>query len=127
MPSYLHRIFFLGLFFFISCITFGPKKSEMQSVTGKIIKSYVEKKHKYRSVYKGHNDFYPRVEYEYEVDGKMYQAERIGFWNNAYNSQAKAETITNSYPVGKELIVYYEKENPTKALLEVDDDTSEED
>lgn len=127
MPSYLYRISLLGLFFFLSCITFGPKKSEMQSVTGKIIKSYVEKKHKYRSVYKGHNDFYPRIQYEYEVDGQIYLAERIGFWNNAYNSQAKAETITNSYPVRKDVIVYYKKENPSEAFLEVEDDVSDDD
>jgi hypothetical protein len=98
----------------------------MQYVRGKILESRVEKKHKFRSVYKGHNDFYPYVKYEYEVDGVQFISERIGYWNNYYNSQTKAEVALAPYPLGKDVTVFYKKENPKESYLEVEDDSKEE-
>ncbi len=124
--TYFKKTMFAALIFFTVCISFTPKKSEMQSVHGKILESRVEKKHKFRSVYKGHNDFYPYVQYEYEVDGVKFSSERISYWNNYYNSQTKAEVALSPYPAGKIVTVFFRKENPKESYLEVEDDLKEE-
>lgn len=124
--TFFKKSMFSVLIFFTVCISFTPKKSEMQSVPGKILESRVEKKHKFRSVYKGHNDFYPYVKYEYEVDGVKFYSERISYWNNYYNSQTKAESALSPYPSGKIVTVFYKKGYPKESYLEVEDDSKEE-
>jgi len=113
----------LNLLIFVGCISFAPKKSEMSTVTGKIIESRAEKKWEYRSVYVGRYDFHTYVKYEYEVEDQKYESDKIRYWNTSYNSLTKAEKAIIDYPLGKEVIVYYRKENPAEAFLEVDDDT----
>lgn len=118
-------IFSLFLLFLINCISFAPKKSEMSTVTGKIIEARAEKKWEYRSVYVGRYDFHTVVKYEYEVEGQKYESDRIRYWNTSYNSLSKAEKAILDYPLGKEVTVFYRKENPAEAYLEVNDDTEE--
>ncbi|MBP9885289.1 MAG: DUF3592 domain-containing protein [Leptospiraceae bacterium] len=113
----------ITLIILTSCISFAPKKSEMSSVVGRIIESRAEKKWEYRSAYVGRYDFHTYVKYEYEVEEQKYESDKIRYWNTSYNSLTKAEKAIVDYPLGKEVTVYYRKENPAEAYLEVDDDT----
>ena len=113
------------IFSFTSCISFALKKSELVTISGLIMVSYVDKKFKYRSVYLGHNDFSAFIKYEYEVDGIKYVSDKIEHLDHQYNSKKKAEKAIEPYPIGKEVIVYFKKENPAEAFLKVEDDLKE--
>jgi hypothetical protein len=62
----------------------------------------------------------PRVIYEYEVSGVMYQGDQIRagdkFWSVG-TSQEAYRTI-DQYPEGQVVIVYYNPDNPAEATLE---------
>ncbi|MCJ7622060.1 MAG: DUF3592 domain-containing protein [Anaerolineaceae bacterium] len=62
----------------------------------------------------------PRVIYEYEVSGVMYQGDQIRardkFWSVG-GSQEAYKTI-DQYPEGQVVIVYYNPDNPAEAALE---------
>ncbi|MBN2501351.1 MAG: DUF3592 domain-containing protein [Anaerolineales bacterium] len=84
------------------------------ATTGRVIKSRVE-------VSGGEvASVYPRVIYEYEVEGVKYQADQIKagdkFWA-ARTSQEAYNTI-DRYPEGLEVTVYYNPANPAEATLE---------
>lgn len=56
------------------------------------------------------------VSYEYEVDGQRYESDRVGFtqiYGNYYNRK-----LANQYAPGMRLEVYYDPDNPAKAVLE---------
>jgi hypothetical protein len=81
--------------------------------TGKIIKSRVE-------VMGGETaSVSPRIVYEYDVYGRTYQSEQIragGIYITDPNRSAYE--IVDSYPVGKDVTVYYDPNNPEDAALE---------
>lgn len=58
------------------------------------------------------------VKYEYEVDGKKYNADRIsmGQYGTGGGGHAKAEAA--KYPAGKTVAVHYDPQNPSQAVLE---------
>ncbi|BBB33437.1 hypothetical protein TTHT_1994 [Thermotomaculum hydrothermale] len=59
----------------------------------------------------------PAITYRYKVDGKEYTCSDYGALNISYSFASEAERIVNNYPEGKEVIVYYNPENPYKAVL----------
>jgi hypothetical protein len=63
--------------------------------------------------------FAPRVAYEYEVEGRRYQSERIAFrdvfWSLA--PQGPAAQVAR-YPEGAAVTVYYDPQRPQDAVLE---------
>ena len=59
----------------------------------------------------------PAITYRYKVDGKEFTCSNFGFVNVSYNDGFEAEKIVKSYPVGKEVTVYYNPKNPYKAVL----------
>ena len=61
--------------------------------------------------------FAPAITYRFKVEGKEYTSSDYGFMNMSYNNPRKAEDIVKKYPVGKEITVYYNPENPYKAVL----------
>jgi hypothetical protein len=66
-------------------------------------------------------DFHhPNVTYDYTVDGKKMSGGRIHFgmpWRSS--SEDKARRKADSYPVGKEVQVYYSPESPSECVLEL--------
>ncbi len=63
--------------------------------------------------------YVPVVEYTYEVGGQSYtsRAVRFGF-NPTFNNEAKAQAALAPYPVGGQVTVYYNPDNPAEAVLE---------
>jgi len=84
------------------------------STTGKVITSRVE-------VSGGeHTSVYPRIVFEYHVYGKKYTGSQIKagdiHWAS-YTSRASYDMV-DKYPIGSEVTVYYDPENPQQAALE---------
>ena len=62
---------------------------------------------------------YPSVTYDFTVDGKKMSGGRIYFggpWRS--DTEDKAQRKADSYPVGKEVQVYYSPESPSECVLE---------
>jgi len=55
------------------------------------------------------------INYEYQVDGKAYTSNRIGF---AGQSGVQSSALVNKYPKGKSVSVFYCPNNPEEAVLE---------
>ena len=62
----------------------------------------------------------PRIVYSYNVDGIEYQSERlkIGAQDISSNDWNWSQRILDKYHVGKEVLVYFNPNKPSKALIE---------
>jgi len=58
------------------------------------------------------------VFYEYTVDGKTYNGNRVAYGNVSTSSPSRARRIVDRYPEGKEISVYYQPDDPEECLLE---------
>ena len=58
------------------------------------------------------------VKYSYLVDGVKYSGDKISFGYYSSSSPRKANEIKRSYPVGKQVPVYYNPEDPYESVLE---------
>ena len=95
-------------------IFFSAKESEnWPSETGIIIQSDI-----IRRSNEGRVTYYPKIEYEYIVDGKKFANKDIfvGGMGEGGN-ESKAESIIELYPVGKQAPVYYDPEKPQVSAL----------
>ncbi|QEF98370.1 hypothetical protein Mal15_24220 [Stieleria maiorica] len=78
------------------------------------------------------NDYYfVQLEYEFTVDGVVYTNDDVYLYSGiggisvasetmGGETQAEAETIRSSYPVGKSVRVYYQPDNPGRSALIID-------
>ena len=62
--------------------------------------------------------YYPEVRYLYDARGVAYTGEQISFGGAIGGSHQKAAEIVAQYPVGKNLTVYYNPNNPAEAVIE---------
>ncbi len=62
--------------------------------------------------------YLPRIVFQYQVDGIDYRGERISFGSTSSGNQTWAYKITNQYPEGLEVAVYYDSENPSDSVLQ---------
>lgn len=58
------------------------------------------------------------VRYEYEVDGRRYTGSKVQFSQGNYRSNAEAQAVVGRYPVGTEVAVRYDPNDPAVAGLE---------
>ena len=61
---------------------------------------------------------YPKVVYEFEVDGRIRQGSRVSYAVYKFRQREPAEAIVSAYPAGKTVDVYFAPENPDDAVLE---------
>ncbi|MEW4490369.1 DUF3592 domain-containing protein [Thalassoglobus sp. JC818] len=95
------------------------------SVNGKVVKSEVETREEESTVMIGKRitkvtttDYVARVLAEFEVDGKAYTTDRIHLiGKQAFSKRIPAAALLNNFPIGKEVPVYYNPENPEEAML----------
>lgn len=66
----------------------------------------------------GGTQYEPKIEYEYEVEGKMYLGTRWTYGRKTRFSKRAAEDILNRYPVGKNVAVFCDRRRPRDAVLE---------
>ncbi len=86
------------------------------TTTGKILMSSVQSQ---RSSTGGYS-IYPVIVYQYEVNGKNYQSQtvRVGDKFLKINVVGQAQKTVDKYPIGKEVTVYYDPNNPAECALE---------
>lgn len=65
-------------------------------------------------------DFYPQVEYSFEVGDREFvaQALLIGFRNEPFYTRAQAQERANMFPVGATVCVWYHPNRPSECMLE---------
>ena len=116
-------LFFFGLFFTVGAglaywgwtvLQKAQASTTWPSVQGEILASDVN----YWSDEDG--DYYqPEVTFEYTVADRRYEASRINFSSDtSYNTNDDAQAVTNRYPVGQTIPVYYDPTEPDTAVLE---------
>ena len=85
------------------------------STSGVVLSSSVQVRRSNRS-----RSEYPVVVYQYEVNGKSYQGQRIKAGDKFMSIRISGETQATvaRYPVGSRVTVYYDPNNPSESALE---------
>ena len=63
-------------------------------------------------------DYVPIVTYEYSVNGRTYQGERIASLRITYNWRGPSRRMAARYPKGQAVTVYVDPEYPISSVLE---------
>ncbi|MCP4141985.1 MAG: DUF3592 domain-containing protein [Chloroflexi bacterium] len=93
----------------------ADKSQGWSSTFGKITKASLDKEASFES---GNTLYYPEVEYTYEFLGTEYTGYKISFGGSSGNSnRKKSEETLAKYPVGKEIPVFYDPNNPKDSVL----------
>lgn len=101
---------FLGILFFTR-----RKMAAVQgwsSTMGSVLASYLERR---RSGNRGSAN-YPVVQYSYKVGGQMYQGSKIAPGMEVGGTGAGR--VVEKYPEGAQVMVFYDPNNPSDAVLE---------
>jgi hypothetical protein len=88
------------------------------SVIGRIDHSTVRKTVHHSSHGSSSHSYYPEVVYSYSVMGTEYQSQQIGFGLNVSGPSSGAKKEAARYRVGSTPRVYYNPQDPSKAVLE---------
>lgn len=73
----------------------------------------------------GDTDYTPNITYSYSVDNQRYTGNRITYFSKSYNSSSDAQAVLNRYPIRTEVMVYYDPDKHSRAVLEPNpDDTT---
>ena len=86
--------------------------SQWPSTMGRVNTSHLERRHSSDS---GSTD-YPVVEYSYQVSGQAYQGMKIAPGPEVGGTGAGK--VVGRYPVGAQVMVFYNPQNPSDAVLE---------
>ena len=86
-----------------------------QSVMGTVLASSVQTRHTGRSY-----STFPVVVYQYEVNGKTFRSQTIKAGEQFFNVRVMgdAQATAARYPVGAQVMVYYNPANPAESALE---------
>ena len=104
-----------GLVWWGSTILQNARASaDWPSVEGRITSSLVD----HSTDAEGADSYSPEVTFVYVEDGRSYESHTIKFGENSYSSERKAQEILSRYPMGQTVTVFYDPENPEKAVLE---------
>jgi hypothetical protein len=89
------------------------------SAQGAITSSGISKRISTDSDHRKRTTYYPKVGFQYQVDGRRYTSSRIAFGTGDTGGSAKwARKVVNQYPVGKTVAVYYNPQDPQYGVLE---------
>ena len=89
------------------------------SVQGTITSSGMSKRITRDSNHRKRTTYYPKVGFQYLVDGHKYNSSRIAFGTGDTGGSEKwARKIVNRYPTGKTVTVYYNPQDPQYGVLE---------
>lgn len=101
---------FLGIIFFMrrrmAVVSTWP------STMGTVINSFLEA----RSSSEGGTTNYPVVQYSYQVSGQTYQSSKRAPGMEVGGTGAGS--VVAKYPVGAQVVVFYDPQNPSDAVLE---------
>ena len=101
---------FLGVIFFMRRKMTAV--SQWPSTMGAVNSSYLER----RSSSEGGSTHYPVVQYSYQVGGQSYQSTKLAPGPDVGGTGAGK--VVARYPEGAQVMVFYNPENPSDAVLE---------
>ena len=104
------NVIFLGIIFFMRRKMAAV--SQWPSTMGTVLMSTLERRYSSES---GTVD-YPVVQYSYQVGGKNYQGSRLAPGPEVGGTGAGK--VVARYPIGAQVMVFYNPQNPTEAVLE---------
>jgi hypothetical protein len=110
----------LGLFFWgMRGQRGGNESKSWPTTTGRILMSQIESRRS-RSGSSGYSTtFYPQIMYEYDLGGQRFQSNQINRGVMlSYGMTSMAQQKTMQYPVGSNVLVYYNPMNPSESVLE---------
>ncbi len=108
---------FYMLWIGVSARSRSSRSRHWPQVRGKIVASHM--KSEIKSVAQGSQISYvPVIRYEYHVEGRPYASSRLNFSVVQGISEDWARGIADRYPVGKEVVVYYDPKKPSESVLE---------
>jgi hypothetical protein len=90
----------------------APRK--WPQIDGTIVNSTIKK----QSSRPGTCQYTPIIEYEYSYEDKTYSSSKRRAGNYASGVSADAEAICSRYPVGNQVKVYIDPEDPSNSVLE---------
>ena len=109
----------LGVFVF-SYDFFLLNKTKWKGVVGKVKRSEVEES--FNKLHEGLGSawsYYPKVEYEFDVDGIHFLGGRINVGSNIKsNNKLEVHALIKKYPVDSILTIYYDANDPEVSCLE---------
>ena len=101
---------FLGIIFFLRRKMAAV--SQWPSTMGTVNSSYLER----RSSSEGGSTNYPVVQYSYQIGGQSYQSSKLAPGPDVGGTGAGK--VVARYPVGAQVMVFYNPQNPSDAVLE---------
>lgn len=101
---------FLGIIFFMRRKMAAV--SQWPSTMGAVMMSTIEQRHSSEG---GYTD-YPVVQYSYQIGGQAYQSMKLAPGPDVGGSGARK--VVGRYPVGAQVMVFYNPQNPSDAVLE---------
>ncbi|PXA03335.1 hypothetical protein DDZ13_13005 [Coraliomargarita sinensis] len=121
----LLSIFLAGIW--LIAFSLSPLDNQTHSETWQtaqaVITSSEIKKHQTRrkapgsSKYKTRITYQPRLTYVYAIDGSEYQGDRLDFSHRSYSDMQVAKKVQGTYPVGREIEIFYNPENPSESVI----------
>jgi hypothetical protein len=91
----------------------GEKSLSWPVAAGRITKSRIEvRTHRTTST-----DYLDQIEYEYTVQGQMRRGGMVDLQIRDVSNRAAMQAFVDSYPVGKQVQVHYDPDDPDWALL----------
>jgi len=93
-------------------------KTGTESVGWPAVKGRITYSHAQPRKAKTGSEYLPSVRYAYKVNGKSYTGTRISASELYFKSLGRARDRLRNYPVGGEVSVRYEPDNPGNSLLE---------
>lgn len=122
MPIALICFGLVALLFFFAARRTAKQAATWPTVRGNIVKSEVEEyqerdednegRTRWRTAYR------PAVEYAYPVNGREYRGNQISYGMTVSAGQSYAEKVAAKYPVGSEIDVHYDPQEPSNSALQ---------
>ena len=95
------------------------QSTDWPSVKGKVVESGIRTEKGPSSSKTGSRDSYhANVIYEYDVIGKVYTGRKVGFGEYGREDEVHATKISEKYPEGEAVDVYYDPDQPSDSVLE---------
>lgn len=100
------------------------KTNHWPTASGRIVASRIEVKKGIKqpgTASKRHDYYSPAIEYQYSVGGKEYTASKIEAYfggKTSYAAEWQANQVLTKYPEGKNVLVFYDPKDPSRACIE---------
>ncbi len=96
----------------VRMVTLSKASLDWPTVSGTVLSSQVDEDYDSEDGY----TYYPRVTYQYNVDGQVYESDRV-FFGADNTPEEDAYAIVAQFPAGSMVTVYYNPDKPKQSVL----------